>query len=180
VKNHDTPIICTLSLLSFVLCTLQSVPVARVCCTNIQPAFKLLVTMDLSSSSMIPFLIHSSINTGHPACLSFTFRICALSMVFSASSGALRCVKVDFHWSYCKSVDLICHRVSSIVFSHCLKSFGVRCKLAFWMNYFFSQSAFFLWNFLLSCQPSHCAEISCLMRQVSQYFATAPSSSTAP
>jgi hypothetical protein len=121
----------TLSLLSFVLGTLQSVPVAQVCCANIQPASKLLIAMDLSSSSMIPFLTHSSINTGHPACLSFTFWICALSMVFSASSGALRCVKDDFHRSYCKSVDSSC-RISFIVFNHCLKSIGVRCKLACW------------------------------------------------
>jgi len=52
-------------LLSFVLCTLRSVLVARVCCANLQPASKLLVAMDLSSSSMIPFLVCSSINIGH-------------------------------------------------------------------------------------------------------------------
>jgi hypothetical protein len=122
----------TLPLLSFVLCTLQSVPVAQVCYANIQHASKLLIAMDLSSSSMIPFLTHSSINTGHLACLSFTFWICALSMVFSGSPEARRCVKYDFHHSYCKSVDSSCY-VSFIIFSHCLKSIGVRCKLACWM-----------------------------------------------
>jgi hypothetical protein len=130
VKNHDTPIMCTFPLLSFVLCTLQSVPVARVCCANLQPAFKLLVAMDLSSSSMISFLICSSINTGHPACLSFTFRICASSIVFSASSGALRYVKVVCHWSYCKSIDSILLRLLHC-FQSFLKVFGARCKLAF-------------------------------------------------
>jgi len=85
----------------------KSVPVAQVCCANIKPTLKTLVTMDLSSSSMISFLIYSSINIGHPPCFSITFRICVLSIVFSASSRALFCVKIVFHWSYCKSVDFI-------------------------------------------------------------------------
>jgi hypothetical protein len=127
LRNHDAHITYTLQLLSSVLCTLQSVPVARVCCANIQPASKLLVTMDLSSSAMIPSLARSSINTGHPACFSFTFRICALSVVFSASPGSFRCGKVDFHRLYCESVHSSC-RVS-FIFSHCLKPVGVRCEL---------------------------------------------------
>jgi hypothetical protein len=127
-----------MTLLSFVLfhsyhlyfAHFKSVPVARVCCANLQPAFKLLVTMDLSSSSMISFLICSSINIGHPSCFSITFRICALSIVFSASSGALRYVKVVFHWSYCKSVDLIL-----LCLLHCFQSllkglYGARCILS--------------------------------------------------
>jgi hypothetical protein len=121
----------TLSLLSFVLCTLQSVPIARVFYANLQPSSKLLVTMDLSSSTMIPFLTRSSINIGHPACLSFTFRICALSVVFSASPRALRCGKVDCHHSYCESIHSSCW-VSFIIFSHCLNLVGVHCKLACW------------------------------------------------
>jgi hypothetical protein len=121
----------TLLLSSYVLFTLQSVPIAQVLCTNIQPASKLLVTMDLSSSTMIPFLTHSSINTGHPACFSFTFHICALSVVFSASPIALHCGKVDCHHSYCESVHSSC-RVSFIVFSHCLNHVRVHCQLVCW------------------------------------------------
>jgi hypothetical protein len=66
---------------------------------------------------MISFLICSSINTGQPTCISFTFKICALSIVFSASSGALCCVKVVCHWLYCKSVDLVFPRLL-----HCFQS----------------------------------------------------------
>jgi hypothetical protein len=121
----------TLPLLSSVLCTLQSAPVARVCCTNIRPTYKLLVFMDLSSYAMIPFLTCSTINIGHPACFSFTFWICALSVVFYLIPGALRCGKIDFHCSYCESVHSSFH-VSFIIFSHCLKPVSVRCKLVCW------------------------------------------------
>jgi hypothetical protein len=169
-----TPIICTLPLLSFVLCTLQSVPVAQVCCANLQPAFKLLVAMDLSFSSIIPFLIRSSINTGHPACFSFTFRICVLSMIFSASSGAIHCVKADCHWSYCKSVNLIssCHLHC---FQSLLKVFGGHCRLAFWMNYFFLQSTF---SFGISSYRADFLTVPKFpipRRKFPLYFATAPS-----
>jgi hypothetical protein len=117
--------------------------------------------MDLSSSSMISFLIRSSIDTSHPSCLSFTFRICALSIVFPASFGSLCCVKFVCHSLYCKCVDSIFPHLLHFL-SHFLKYFGSHCKLAFWTNYFFSQSSFFLWNFFLLCRLSHCTEISCL------------------
>jgi hypothetical protein len=87
--------------------------------------------MDLSSSAMIPFLTHSSINNGHPECLSFTFWICALSVVFSASHGALCCGKVDFHRFYYECVHSSFH-VSFIVFSHFLNHVGVHCKIVCW------------------------------------------------
>jgi hypothetical protein len=111
LRNHDAHITYTLQLLSSVLCTLQSVPVARVCCANIQPASKLLVTMDLSSSSMIPSLTHSIINTSHPVCFSFTIRVCALSVIFPASPGSFRCGKVDCHQLCCESVHSILSRL---------------------------------------------------------------------
>ena len=63
--------------------------------------------MDLLSFSMISFCICSSINTSHPSCISFNFRVCASSVVFSASSGALHCVNFICFQSLRKSVVLI-------------------------------------------------------------------------
>jgi hypothetical protein len=75
-----------------------------VCCANTQLASKILVTMDLSSSSMVPSLTRSSINTSHPACFSFTIRVCALYVIFFASLGSFRCGKADCHWLCCDSI----------------------------------------------------------------------------
>jgi hypothetical protein len=97
IRNHDAHITYTLQLLSSVLYTLRSVPVARVCCANLQPASKLLVTMDSVSSVMIPSLTHSVINASHSACISFTIRVYALSVIFPASPEFSHCGKVDFH-----------------------------------------------------------------------------------
>jgi hypothetical protein len=102
IRNHDAHITYTLQLLSFVLCTLRSVPIARVCCANIQPSSKLLITMDLVSSVMIPSLTHSDINSIHFACFSFTIRVYALFVVCPASPGFSRCGKDDFHQLCCK------------------------------------------------------------------------------
>jgi hypothetical protein len=102
IRNHDAHITYTLQLLSSVLCTLRSVPVARVCCANLQPASKLLVTMDSTSSVMIPSLAHSIINSSHPACFSFTIRVYALSVIFPASPEFSRCGKADFHQLCCE------------------------------------------------------------------------------
>jgi hypothetical protein len=68
-----------------------------VCCANLQPASKLLVTMDSVSSVMIPSLTHSIINSSHSACFSFTIRVYALSVIFPASPEFSRCGKADFH-----------------------------------------------------------------------------------
>jgi hypothetical protein len=128
-----------MALLSFVLfhsyhlyfAHFKSVPVARICCTNLQPTFELLLAMDLSSSSMISFLIRSSINIGHPSCFSMTFIICVSPIVIPVRSGALRYVKFICCQSYCKSVDLI-----SLCLLHCFQSllkllYGARCILSF-------------------------------------------------
>jgi hypothetical protein len=62
--------------------------------------------------------------------LDHTFWICALSVVFSASPGALRCGKDDCHCLYCESVhSSFC---VSFIFIHCLKPVGVCCELVCW------------------------------------------------
>jgi len=94
-------------LLSSVLFTLRSVPVARVCCANLQPNSKHLITMDLASSAMIPSLTRSIINTNHPACFSFTIWVCVFSVIFPTSPGYFHCGKVDFHQLCCEFVQSI-------------------------------------------------------------------------
>jgi hypothetical protein len=85
LKNHGTHIMYTLHLLSSVLYTLRSVLIALVFCANIHPASKLLVTMDSTSSVIIPSLTHLTINTSHPLCFSFTIKVCVLSVIFPTS-----------------------------------------------------------------------------------------------
>jgi hypothetical protein len=128
--------------------------------------------MDLSSSAMIPFLSHSSINTGHPACLSFTFQICALSVVFSASPRALHCGKVDFHHSYCESVHSSCpcllHHFQSL-FKACWSSLQASMLddiSSHGQPFFFGVSSCHI-EFLSAPKFS-------VSRQVSQYLATTP------
>jgi hypothetical protein len=132
--------------------------------------------MDLSPSSMIPFLIYSSINTGHPACLSFTFQICALSMVFSAIFRALRYVKFDCHWSYYKSIDsslpCLLHHFHSL-----LKFYWILLQTSV-LDVISSRSQTFFLGISSCCADFLTAPKFPVSRQVSQNFSTAPSSST--
>jgi hypothetical protein len=125
--NHNPHIMYTLQLLSYVLCTLRSVPITRVFCTNLHPASKLLITIDLLSSSMIPSLAHSSINTSNPTCFSFTFRVCALSGILLASLESFCCGKVDCHRLCCESFHSICR--ISFIFNHGFKLVGFQDEL---------------------------------------------------
>jgi hypothetical protein len=134
-----------------------------------------LLAMDLLSFSMISFYICSSINTRHPLCLSFTFRVCALSIVFSASSGALRCVNIIFFQSLRKSILLI--------FLHLLHCFQPFLKV-FWsslQNIFLGELFLLTVNLLPSEFPnvhvefSHCVEIFHLTPSLPLLFTTTPS-----
>jgi hypothetical protein len=85
IRNHDIHIMYTLHLLSFVLRTLRSIPVARMCCENIHPSSKLLITMDLVSLIMIPSLTCPVINASLSTCILFSSRVYASSVTFPAS-----------------------------------------------------------------------------------------------
>jgi hypothetical protein len=122
IRNHGAHITYTLQLLSSVLYTLRSVPVARVCCVNLQPAAKLLVTMDSVSSVMIPSLAHSVINSSHSACISFTIRVYAFSVIFLASPESSHCKKVDCH-QLCRKPGQ-----SRLSCFFCLKSWFGNCQ----------------------------------------------------
>jgi hypothetical protein len=102
IRNHDAHITYTLKLLSYVLYTLRSVPVVRVCCKNLQPIAKILITMDLVSSVMIPSITRSIINASHSMCVSFTIRFYVLSVIFLVNPKFSRCGKVNSHQLCCK------------------------------------------------------------------------------
>jgi hypothetical protein len=77
--------------------------------------------MDLSSSTMIPFLAHSNINTSHPMCFSFTIQVCVLSVIFFESLGSFCCGKSDCHRLCCEFVHSRLPRLLS--FQACLELF---------------------------------------------------------
>jgi hypothetical protein len=85
VRNHDAHFTYTLELLSIVLHTFCSILVTGMCCANIRPALKPLVTMDSVSHVMIPSLVCLVINYGRSACILFTNQIYALSTILPAS-----------------------------------------------------------------------------------------------
>jgi hypothetical protein len=89
MKNHGAHITYTLQLLSAVLYTPRSVPVARMCCENIRLASKSKVTMDSVSHGMIPALLCLVINSGFSACIMLTNQVYALSVILPTSPDFL-------------------------------------------------------------------------------------------
>jgi hypothetical protein len=94
----------------------------QMCCINIWPSSKLLITMDSVSPVMIPSLTHPVINVSHSACISFTIWVYALSVIFPASPEFSRCRKADCHQLCCKPGQ---SRLSHFV---CLKSWFGTCR----------------------------------------------------
>jgi hypothetical protein len=124
--------------------------------------------MDSLSFSMISLCICSSINIGHPSCLSLTFRVCASSVVFSASFGALCYVKFICCQSLCKSVVLI--------LLHLLHCFQPLLKV-FWssLQTSFLDELFLLTVILLPSEFPTVVPSFPLCQNFSSQFPTAPS-----
>jgi len=127
IRNHDTHITYTPQLLSCVLYTLRSVPVARMCFANIQPASKLLITMDSMSSVMIPSLTRSVINASHSTCILFTNRVYASSIIFPATPEFLSAGKLIAINYFTNRASQDCHVLS--ILNHGLDLVGVGHKL---------------------------------------------------
>jgi hypothetical protein len=136
----------------------------RVCCANIQPASKLLVTMDSTSSVMIPSLTHSIINTSHPTCFSFTILSLCIVYDFSCKSWVFSLWESSIAISYVVNLFNQYCRVS-FVFSHGLKPVGVFhelvCRVIIPLAVILSSLEFFL--VMLNCflRPISLAPHSC-------------------
>jgi hypothetical protein len=126
MRNHNAHITYTLQLLSIVLYTLWSVPIAWMCCANIWPASKPLVTMDSMSLIMIPSITCPVINVSCFVCILFTSQVYALSIIIPTSPEFLVVGKSI-------SISCVTNPSQSILLPYvCAKSTMRREKIRIW------------------------------------------------
>jgi hypothetical protein len=93
--------------------------------------------MDFPSLFIISFLIHSSINIGHPSCFSITFKTCASFIAFPVSSEALFYINIVCSQLLHKFATMFLLR-----FLHCFKSLFKSfpwnpLQISFWNKFVF-------------------------------------------